>query len=284
MSDICFEFLYSFDNQLLEECIEMEAYIRNGYYTDAIIESRVIAENTINKIAEMENIDFEEANATNQKEKITLLIRVNIINELTAKSFDSVRVFANNVAHGVYKSTLESALHVHRNIYNILTWYYERYSNDESFHKKPYDYDPFHMRKSINSMIESNMDEEDILENAFRFEVNEICKMINEKNGSNNLDNNNSIDNNKLIDERKNIVIDEKQDRKEFTPEEDLEDEEIIDGEGVNHMDDYEDEGLILDPIDFNALNKEKLEPADDSDLDKLKSMINKRFKNKDND
>ena len=45
-------------------------------------------------------------------------------------------------------------------------------------------------------------------------------------------------------------------------------------------MDDFKDDGLILDPIDFDSLNKEGIKPADDSDLSKIKSLINKRFKN----
>ena len=93
MSDFCFEFLYSFDGELLEKCVEMEAYIRNGYYTDSIITARVIGENTIEKIAKMENIDFNESEANNQKDKISLLFKVNIINEPTANSFDNIRVF-----------------------------------------------------------------------------------------------------------------------------------------------------------------------------------------------
>ena len=55
---------------------------------------------------------------------------------------------------------------------------------------------------------------------------------------------------------------------------------DLMDNKNRGLMDDFKDEGLILDPIDFDSLNKEGIKPADDSDLSKIKSLINKRFKN----
>ncbi|WP_288193939.1 hypothetical protein [uncultured Methanobrevibacter sp.] len=276
MSDFCFEFLYSFDGELLEKCVEMEAYIRNGYYTDSIITARVIGENTIEKIAKMENIDFNESEANNQKDKISLLFKVNIINEPTANSFDNIRVFSNNVAHGVYRSTLESALNVHRNVYNILTFYYSKYGGDDDFHKKPYDYDPFHMRKPINSMINFHMDDSEIEENAFLFEINEIKKMLSEKNGELDSGYKQSI-NDETDNENEHIedLIEINSDGNDL-----IDGNDLMDNKNRGLMDDFKDEGLILDPIDFDSLNKEGIKPADDSDLSKIKSLINKRFRN----
>ena len=132
------------------------------------------------------------------------------------------------------------------------------------------------MRKPINSMINFHMDDSEIEENAFLFEINEIKKMLSEKNGELDSGYKQSI-NDETDNENEHIedLIEINSDGNDL-----IDGNDLMDNKNRGLMDDFKDEGLILDPIDFDSLNKEGIKPADDSDLSKIKSLINKRFRN----
>ena len=164
MSEL-FDFIKSFDKEIYDNCVRLENAIYTRDYSKAVIIGRGISEDLTLKIANQENINVESLNQFNRMEKLN---NFGVLDRAIENPLNSIRRTANNIAHDTFNANMESALRVHRNIYDCLHWYYDTYSGDDSHFKPRYDFDPLPPIQSIQTPeqdvtpqnIESEDDEE----------------------------------------------------------------------------------------------------------------------------
>ena len=141
-----FDFIKSFDVEIYNNCIRLENAIYNRDYSKAVLVGRGISEDLTLKIANQENINVEGLGQNNRMEKLN---NFGVLDWSIENPLNSIRRTANNIAHDKIDANMESALRVHRNIYDCLHWYYDTYSDDESHFKPRYNFDPFPPVQSI---------------------------------------------------------------------------------------------------------------------------------------
>lgn len=139
MSDL-FDFIKSFDMEIYNNCMRMENAIYDRDYSKAVLIGRGISEDLTLKIAKQENINVK---GLMQYDRITKLNEYNVLDWNIENPLNSIRRTSRNIAHDYMDANMESALRVHRNIYDSLHWYYGTYSEDESHFKPRYNFDPF---------------------------------------------------------------------------------------------------------------------------------------------
>lgn len=143
-----FDFIKSFDVEIYNNCVRMENAIYNRDYYQAVVIGRGISEDLTSKIANQEDIDVEGLGQYNRMEKLN---NFGVLDWSIENPLNSIRRTANKIAHDKIVANMESALRVHRNIYDCIHWYYDTYSEDESHFKPRYDFDPFPPVQSIST-------------------------------------------------------------------------------------------------------------------------------------
>lgn len=135
-----FDFIKSFDVEIYNNCMRLENAIYNRDYYHAVLIGRGISEDLTSKIADQESINVQ---GLGQYDKMEKLSNFGVFDRSIENPLNSIRRTANNIAHDTFNANMESALRVHRNIYDCLHWYYGNYSEDESHFKPRYNFDPF---------------------------------------------------------------------------------------------------------------------------------------------
>ena len=135
-----FDFIKSFDIEIYNNCIRLENAIYNRNYYQAVLIGRGISEDLTLKIANQESINVEGLLQNDRMEKLS---NFGVFDRSIENPLNSIRRTANSVAHDNFNANMESALRVHRNIYDCIHWYYDTYAEDESHFKPRYDFDPF---------------------------------------------------------------------------------------------------------------------------------------------
>ena len=143
-----FDFIKSFDKEIYNNCIRLENAIYNRDYYQAIVVGRGISEDLTLKIANQESINVERLGQYDRMEKLN---NFGVLDRSIINPLNSIRRTANNIAHDTFNANMESALRVHRNIYESLHWYYDTYANDDSYFKPRYNFDPFPPVQSIQT-------------------------------------------------------------------------------------------------------------------------------------
>ena len=138
MSEL-FDFIKSFDVEIYNNCMRLENAIYNRDYYQAVLIGRGISEDLTSKIANQESINVQ---GLSQYDKMVKLSNFGVFDRSIENPLNSIRRTANNIAHDTFNANMESALRVHRNIYDCLHWYYGTYSEDESHFKPRYNFDP----------------------------------------------------------------------------------------------------------------------------------------------
>lgn len=164
-----FDFIKSFDVEIYNNCMRLENAIVTHDYSKAVIIGRGISEDLTLKIANQEKISVE---SLGQNDRMITLNNLGVLDRDIENPLNSIRRTANSIAHDKIDANMESALRVHRNLYDCLHWYYGTYSGDESHFKPRYNYDPFLDAQSIPTP-----EQEIIQQNTKSEEV----KIINEK-------------------------------------------------------------------------------------------------------
>ena len=141
-----FDFIKSFDKEIYDNCIRLENAIYARDYYQAVVVARGISENLTSKIAEQESINVE---GLGQYDKMEKLNNFGVFDRSIENPLNSIRRTANNIAHDTFNANMESALRVHRNIYDCIHWYYDTYADDESYYKPRYNFDPFPPAQSV---------------------------------------------------------------------------------------------------------------------------------------
>ena len=134
-----FDFIKSFDIEIYNNCIRLENAIYNRDYYKAVLIGRGISEDLTSKIADQESINVE---GLGQYDKMEKLSNFGVFDRAIENPLNSIRRTANNIAHDTFNANMESALRVHRNIYDCIHWYYDTYAEDDSHFKPRYDFDP----------------------------------------------------------------------------------------------------------------------------------------------
>lgn len=161
-----FDFIKSFDIEIYDNCIRLENAIYNRDYYQAVLVGRGISEDLTLKIAKQEHIDVEGLVQYNRMEKLN---NFGVLDRSIENPLNSIRRTANNIAHDTFNANMESALRVHRNIYDCVHWYYDTYAEDESYFKPRYDFDPFPPVQSIQTH-----EQENVPQNTEVKEINEV--------------------------------------------------------------------------------------------------------------
>ena len=141
-----FDFIKSFDMEIYENCIRLENAIYNRDYYKAVLIGRGISEDLTSKIADQESINVK---GLGQYDKMEKLSNFGVFDRAIENPLNSIRRTANNIAHDTFNANMESALRVHRNIYDCIHWYYDTYAEDDSHFKPRYDFDPLSPPQSI---------------------------------------------------------------------------------------------------------------------------------------
>lgn len=141
-----FDFIKSFDMEIYENCIRLENAIYNRDYYKAVLIGRGISEDLTSKIADQESINVK---GLGQYDKMEKLSNFGVFDRAIENPLNSIRRTANNIAHDTFNANMESALRVHRNIYDCIHWYYDTYAEDDSHFKPRYDFDPLSLPQSI---------------------------------------------------------------------------------------------------------------------------------------
>ena len=141
-----FDFIKSFDIEIYNNCIRLENAIYDRDYYQAVVVGRGISEDLTSKIANQENINVEGLGQFDRMEKLS---NFGVLDRSIENPLNSVRRTANNIAHDTFNANMESALRVHRNIYDCIHWYYSTYAEDESYFKPRYDFDPLPPAQSV---------------------------------------------------------------------------------------------------------------------------------------
>lgn len=141
-----FDFIKSFDIEIYNNCTRLENAIYNRDYYQAVLVGRGISEDLTSKIADQEGINVE---GLRQYDKMEKLNNFGVLDRSIENPLNSIRRTANNIAHDSFNANMESALRIHRNIYDCIHWYYDTYAEDESYFKPRYDFDPFPPAQSI---------------------------------------------------------------------------------------------------------------------------------------
>lgn len=147
MSD-SFDFIKSFDVEIYNNCLRLENAIYNRDYSKAVIIGRGISEDLTLKIANQEHINVESLGQNDRMEKLN---NFGVLDRSIENPLNSIRRTANSIAHDKIDANMESALRVHRNIYDSVHWYYGTYSEDESHFKPRYNFDPFPPVQTIST-------------------------------------------------------------------------------------------------------------------------------------
>ena len=135
-----FDFIKSFDIEIYNNCIRLENAIYNRNYYQAVLIGRGISEDLTLKIANQEIINVEGLLQNDRMEKLSNL---GVFDRSIENPLNSIRRTANSVAHDNFNANMESALRIHRNIYDCIHWYYDTYAEDDSHFKPRYNFDPF---------------------------------------------------------------------------------------------------------------------------------------------
>ena len=141
-----FDFIKSFDIEIYNNCIRLENAIYNRDYYQAVVVGRGISEDLTLKIANQESINVEGLGQFDRMEKLN---NFGVLDRSIENPLNSVRRTANNIAHDTFNANMESALRVHRNIYDCIHWYYDTYAEDESYFKPRYDFEPILPAQSV---------------------------------------------------------------------------------------------------------------------------------------
>ena len=144
-----FDFIKSFDIEIYNNCIRLENAIYNRDYYQAVLIGRGISEDLTLKIANYENINVDRLLQNDRMEKLS---NFGVLDRSIENPLNSIRRTANNIAHDTFNANMESALRVHRNVYDCLHWYYDAYAEDDSHFKPRYDFDPFPPVQSISTI------------------------------------------------------------------------------------------------------------------------------------
>lgn len=143
-----FDFIKTFDIEIYNNCIRLENAIYNRDYYQAVLIGRGISEDLTSKIADQENINVQ---GLGQYDKMEKLSNFGVFDRVIENPLNSIRRTANNIAHDTFNANMESALRVHRNIYDCIHWYYDTYAEDDSHFKPRYDFDPFPPTQSTST-------------------------------------------------------------------------------------------------------------------------------------
>ena len=185
MSEL-FDFIKSFDMEIYNNCMRLENAIYDRDYSKAVLVGRGISEDLTLKIANQESINVDGLGQNSRMEKLN---NFGVLDWSIENPLNSIRRTANNIAHDKIDANMESALRVHRNVYDCLHWYYGTYSEDESHFKPRYNFDPFPPVQSISTpeqeIVPQNTESEKIKDEKT---INEEQDILEEKTESDSIE------------------------------------------------------------------------------------------------
>lgn len=110
-------------------CMRMEKNIVEGDGVDAVIWAGKIAELLTHYISSFVNLDLRNYE---QNKKLLILLNEELISEEIYDQLDSIRQYRNIATHHDLNNEIQTALKVHRRVFNILCWFYGVYKADNS--------------------------------------------------------------------------------------------------------------------------------------------------------
>lgn len=133
MSKDTFIFLKEEFGNIYEECLTMEDLIRTSNYESSIIQSRKTVELIVNYIFKIDSslkkiypVDMD------LNMKINTLRRKHIIDYKISTIMHEIRKNGNNSAHGKINQSRATALEMHQLLYNVCTYFYEKFNTSIS--------------------------------------------------------------------------------------------------------------------------------------------------------
>ena len=129
-----FEYLDKYYRYLNNYVKEIDSNIFKVPHT-SIMKGRIYAENLTREISKLEGyglmLDLTQA------ERLRKLRNKYVLPDKVYRAFDTVRRLGNQAAHSNIEGELEAALRVHRNVYDITSWFITVYL-DSNFNAEPY--------------------------------------------------------------------------------------------------------------------------------------------------
>lgn len=110
-------------------CMRMEKNIVEGDGVDAVIWAGKIAEFLTHYISSFVNLDLRNYE---QNKKLLILLKEELISEEIYDQLNSIRQYRNIATHHDLNNEIQTALKVHRMVFNILCWFYGVYKADNS--------------------------------------------------------------------------------------------------------------------------------------------------------
>lgn len=129
MSNHSFMFLDDDFKDISKFCMRMEKNIVEGDGVDAVIWAGKIAELLTHYISSFVNLDLRNYE---QNKKLLILLNKELISEEIYDQLDSIRQYRNIATHHDLNNEIQTALKVHKMVFNILCWFYGVYKADNS--------------------------------------------------------------------------------------------------------------------------------------------------------
>lgn len=136
----------------LGEKIEQNIYLNP---TVAIMESRFFAEKLIEEVLIKESLN--DVISLSQFERVKILNREGIIEDLIVRDFDDIRIIGNKVVHQGKNNDVEFSVRLHKKLYKITKWFFETYSSDYSKQMPAYNVPEVPKNNDVN--LTSKIDE-----------------------------------------------------------------------------------------------------------------------------
>lgn len=167
MSDYCFSFLEEEFQDIASECESCEKHYVEGNYTESVIRAGKAAEFISIFIAE--DNGFQEF--YNQKARLIALSRKNLFPTKIEVNFNKIRNSRNTAVHKKGDALKDYAYQMHRRLYEICVWFYEKYSLNDLV---PSEYNgPIYESEKINKK-----DLEGKIDNRVEEKVSEVEKNV----------------------------------------------------------------------------------------------------------
>ena len=133
---------------LVKQFLEVEESLITSPHS-SIVKGRILAESISKEVATLENLNY--LNTLSQNDRLKELSRQTDVEKWILDIFHNIRNIGNNAAHGKVEGELQNALHIHRNLYKILSWFVEIYIDPNI---KADDYEEPCLQKSSDKEIE----------------------------------------------------------------------------------------------------------------------------------
>ncbi len=154
MKNHSFMFLDEDFQDISNFCMRMEKNIVEGDGVDAVIWAGKIAERVTHYITTFINIDLTQMD---QKTKLNTLFNEAIIPKEIYDQLDSIRQYRNIATHHDLRNEMNIARTVHKNVFNILCWFYGTYKGEDSYFNLKYPGVSYQHDESFLNQIKNNI-------------------------------------------------------------------------------------------------------------------------------